>query len=334
MRTIAHISDLHFGRIDPPVLEGLAADLESRKPTLLVVSGDFTQRARPGQYRDAAAFMRRLPKPQLVVPGNHDIPMFDVVRRFFFPLGNYTKHITRDLRPCYQDEELFVLGINTARSFTHKSGWISEEQLLDVKLRVCPLPEDVVRVVVTHHPFVPPPREPDADVIVRGESYIDELEACGVDLLLAGHLHLAYHDDLRSHYKSAKRSILSIQSRHRDQHPPARGAQRLQLDHGQPGSLHGGRPRVGRGQGGASPSRSSRLSARSTAPWRRETQVPVDKAAEDVLSGVGTEADAKAGSPDGPPVEAVKAGVPLESRPRDSSDAAHPADAAAPGDGG
>src|SRR5688500_18798050 len=212
MRTIAHISDLHFNRIDPEVVEGLAEDLKGRKPTLLVVSGDFTQRARRKQYAAAAAYLKRLPSPQLVVPGNHDIPMFDIVRRFFFPLGRYRRHITKDLRPAYQDEELFVLGINTARSFTHKSGWMSQEQLLDVKLRVCPLPKDVFKVVVTHHPFIPPPRDPKADVIRRGSEYVDELEDCGVDMLLAGHLHLAYHDDLRSHYKSAKRSILSVQA--------------------------------------------------------------------------------------------------------------------------
>ena len=212
MRTIAHISDVHFGRTDPAVVEGLVKDLSERKPTLLVVSGDFTQRARGRQYAAAAAFLKRLPSPQLVVPGNHDIPMFDIIRRFFFPLSRYRKYITDNLRPAYQDEELFVLGINTARSFTHKSGWISEEQLLDVKLRICPLPPNVFKVVVTHHPFIPPPRDPRADVIRRGVEYVDELEDCGVDLLLAGHLHLAYHDDLRSHYKSAKRSILSVQA--------------------------------------------------------------------------------------------------------------------------
>jgi 3',5'-cyclic AMP phosphodiesterase CpdA len=214
MRTIAHISDLHFGKVDPPVVEGLVADLAAHRPDLLVVSGDFTQRARARQYQDAAAFLRRLPGPQLVVPGNHDIPMYDwgFIPRFVAPLRNYRRFITRDLRPVYQDDELFVLGINSARSFTQKSGWISEEQLLDVKLRVCPLPPSVFKVVVTHHPFIPPPREPGADVIIGAETYLDEMEACGVDMLLAGHLHLAYHDDLRSHFKAAKRSILSVQA--------------------------------------------------------------------------------------------------------------------------
>ena len=212
MRTIAHISDLHFGRTDPPVVEGLIEDLGGRTPDVLVVSGDFTQRARRKQYAQAAGYLGRLPTPQVVVPGNHDIPLYDVIRRFFFPLQRYRKYITKDLRPVYSDDELFVLGINTARSFTHKSGWISEEQLLDVKTRVCRQPPGVFKVVVTHHPFIPPPRDPRADVIRRGPAYIDEMEDCGVDMLLAGHLHLAYHDDLRSHYKAAKRSILSVQA--------------------------------------------------------------------------------------------------------------------------
>src|SRR3954471_16734760 len=99
MRTIAHISDLHFGRLDRPVAEGLVADLARHKPDLLVVSGDFTQRARERQFAAAAAYLKRLPTPQLVVPGNHDVPLFDVIRRIFFPLARYRRLISRDLRP-------------------------------------------------------------------------------------------------------------------------------------------------------------------------------------------------------------------------------------------
>src|SRR3954469_8984258 len=103
MRTIAHVSDIHFGRTDPAVVEGLVKDLEGRNPTILVASGDFTQRAREWQYKAAADYLKRLPKPQLVVPGNHDIPLFDLIRRFFFPLNRYRKHISDDLRPAFQD---------------------------------------------------------------------------------------------------------------------------------------------------------------------------------------------------------------------------------------
>ena len=212
MRTIAHISDLHFGRIDPPVARGLVADLQGRHPTLLVVSGDFTQRAKPDQYRAAAEYLRELPSPQLVVPGNHDVPLWDLTRRIFSPLGRYRRHISNDLLPEYRDDQLLVLGVNTARSFTRTSGWIGTSQLREIHRKACDVPAGVFKVLVTHHPFIPAPRKPDSDVVVGGERVIERLESCGIDMLLAGHLHLAYHDDVRAHLKSARRSILSVQA--------------------------------------------------------------------------------------------------------------------------
>ena len=212
MRTIAHLSDLHFGRIDPAVVEGLVADLRDRHPSLLVVSGDFTQRARPEQYREAAELLKRLPKPQLVVPGNHDVPLYDVVRRFIFPLHRYRRFILDNLMPEYRDEEILVVGLSTARSWTRMSGWISRAQLRLLRERFCGAPPELFKILVTHHPFIPPPRSPDADVLIGGGRALSFIEECGVDMLLAGHLHLAYHDDVRAHHTSVRRSVLSIQA--------------------------------------------------------------------------------------------------------------------------
>jgi 3',5'-cyclic AMP phosphodiesterase CpdA len=212
VRTIAHISDLHFGRIDAPVAEGLVEDLKLRDPTLLVMSGDFTQRARSLQYQQAASFISRLPQPQLVVPGNHDIPLWDVFGRFLFPLNRYQKYISPDLFPEYRDDELLVLGVNTARSFTRTSGWINPPQIDYLRQRTANSSPKMLKVLVTHHPFIPPPRKPDADVLVDGEQALRQIEDCGFDLLLAGHLHLAYHDDVRAHHRSASRFALSVQA--------------------------------------------------------------------------------------------------------------------------
>jgi 3',5'-cyclic AMP phosphodiesterase CpdA len=220
VRTIAHISDIHFGRVDPVVAEGLITDIASlnRQPDVLVMSGDLTQRARAAQYRDAARYMTRLPSPQIVVPGNHDIPLFDVVRRFFFPLDRYRRHITPDLRPCFQDSELLIVGMNSARSWTWswdgwwKDGRVSEEQLLDVKLRTCHAPPELFKVVVTHHPFIPPPGERPHGIIKDANPALRQLEECGVDMLLAGHLHVGYSGDVMTHHEEIKRSILSVQA--------------------------------------------------------------------------------------------------------------------------
>jgi 3',5'-cyclic AMP phosphodiesterase CpdA len=218
MRTIAHLSDVHFGRTDPSVVEGVVADVNDLKPSLVVMSGDFTQRARAGQYRQAVAFMRRLPQPQLVVPGNHDIPLFNLPERLLWPLRNYRKYVTRDTRPVYQDQEMLVIGINTARSWTWtldgfwKDGRISEEQLLDVELRARDVPPEVFKIVVTHHPFIPPPGERLHGIVHGARRALDEMEKHHIDLLLAGHLHMGYSGDVRTHHEATKRSILSIQA--------------------------------------------------------------------------------------------------------------------------
>lgn len=218
MRTIAHISDLHFGRADPAAAEALVHDLHAQRPSVVVASGDFTQRARARQYMAAAEFLKRLPGPQIVVPGNHDIPLYNVAARFFYPLRNYQRYITSDLRPFYVDEQLAVLGINTARSWTWtwngfwKDGRISDEQLLGVKLRLGDLPSGVFRVVVTHHPFIPPPGQRIHGIVGRATQALDQMVECGVDLLLAGHLHMGYSGDVRTHHEAARRSILSVQA--------------------------------------------------------------------------------------------------------------------------
>ena len=132
MARIAHLSDVHFGAHDPVVV-GVRRGLARRaRPDLVVISGDFTQRARVEQYREAGAFLDRLEAAGLKtlgVPGNHDIPLYDVVRRFARPLDRYRRYIDDDLCPWFESERLAVLGINTARSLTFKNGRINREQM-------------------------------------------------------------------------------------------------------------------------------------------------------------------------------------------------------------
>ncbi len=218
VRQIAHISDLHFGADDPPVVEALAADLLDWRYDLLVVSGDFTQRARGGQFRAAMRFLNRLPGPHLYVPGNHDVPLYDVLRRFLSPTGKYRRHVTRELRPVFRDDQLLVVGLNTARPFSAtmdgfwKDGRISAQQLLDVHLLAAETPDDLFKIVVTHHPFIPPMHDRAHGIIRGAPRALRTLEAVGVEVLLAGHLHMNYSGDVRTHHEATKRSILSIQA--------------------------------------------------------------------------------------------------------------------------
>src|SRR5688500_18412736 len=166
MRTIAHLSDLHFGTEVSAVADALANDLERHPPSLLVVSGDLTQRARSSQFQAARDYLARLPHPQLVVPGNHDVPLYDVLRRFTMPLNRYCRFIDDDLDPTFRDDEILVAGINTARSFTWKNGRISVQQIAALRDR---LDEDErrIKIVVTHHPFIPPPGDVGIDLVGR-----------------------------------------------------------------------------------------------------------------------------------------------------------------------
>src|SRR5688572_9036696 len=132
MASIAHLSDVHFGHHDPAIVAALEAWLIERRPDLVVISGDFTQRARVEQYRMACEFLDRLEQgglDVLGVPGNHDVPLWDLVHRFTRPLHRYRRFIDDDLCPWFENDELAVLGINTARSLTFKDGRVSHEQM-------------------------------------------------------------------------------------------------------------------------------------------------------------------------------------------------------------
>jgi len=129
VRTIVHLSDLHFGRVDRELLEPLRDRVRALEPHVVVVSGDLTQRAKPGQFREAKAFLDSLPQPQVVVPGNHDVPLYNVFQRLFSPLGKYKRIISRDLEPEFIDEEVAVVGVNTARSLVLKDGSINSRQV-------------------------------------------------------------------------------------------------------------------------------------------------------------------------------------------------------------
>src|SRR5215210_7003367 len=132
MPRIAHLSDLHFGAHDEQLVAAVEQRIGELKPDLVVISGDFTQRATTDQFKEACRFLERLREAGhevLGVPGNHDVPLYDVLRRFLSPLSRYRRYIDETLCPFHELAGAAVLGINTARSATFKDGSISHEQL-------------------------------------------------------------------------------------------------------------------------------------------------------------------------------------------------------------
>jgi 3',5'-cyclic AMP phosphodiesterase CpdA len=212
MRSIVHLSDIHFGRLNHHVVEPLIEIIAHLTPDLVAVSGDLTQRARSHQFKEARAFLDRLPQPQIVVPGNHDVPLHNPLARFFQPLTKYRKFITDDLRPVHLDDEIAVVGLNTARSLTIKGGRINEDQVAWMREKLCDLDAEVIRIVVTHHPFDLPEGHDERDLVGRARLAMETLASCGADLFLAGHLHVSHTGHSATRYRIKGHSALVVQA--------------------------------------------------------------------------------------------------------------------------
>jgi 3',5'-cyclic AMP phosphodiesterase CpdA len=212
MRTLVHLSDLHFGRVDDGLLAPLRQCVEGIKPDLLVVSGDLTQRAKAQQFEQARAYLDTLPGPQIIVPGNHDISLYNVFRRFLLPLARYKRYITEDLSPSYVDEEIAVLGVNTARSLTFKDGRVNEDQIQQIERQLAGLDPKVTRVIVTHHPFDLPESFDQRDLLGRAPMAMEAFAKSGVDILLAGHMHVSHAASTALRYRIDEFAALVVQA--------------------------------------------------------------------------------------------------------------------------
>jgi 3',5'-cyclic AMP phosphodiesterase CpdA len=210
MRTIVHVSDVHFGRFDRPLVDALVAAIHAVKPDLLAISGDLTQRARIREFAAARAFLEELPFPRLVVPGNHDVPLYSV-RRFVRPLARYMHFIEPDLEPVHADEEIAVVGLNSTRSIS-SGGRLTNPQIARAAERLGRARPGALKIVVTHHPF-DLPDDHDASHLVRGaRRAMAQFAAVGADLFLAGHLHVTHVGRTAERYEIAGHCALVVQA--------------------------------------------------------------------------------------------------------------------------
>jgi 3',5'-cyclic AMP phosphodiesterase CpdA len=211
-RTLAHLSDIHFGTVDPVILDPLIEAVRALAPHVVVVSGDLTQRARTEEFLTARAFLDQLPEPQIVVPGNHDVPLYNLYGRFVGRLERYQSYITPELEPAHVDEEIAVLGTNTARSLTWKGGRINAAQIGRIKERLSAIDGRVTKIIVTHHPFDLPPGFAETHLVGGARMAMGHLAECGADLLLAGHMHVSSVSRTVLRYQIAGHSALVVQA--------------------------------------------------------------------------------------------------------------------------
>ena len=192
MSVVLQISDTHFGTEQPVVVDALVALARQQQPDLLVLSGDITQRARPEQFQSARDLVHRLGAPVVAIPGNHDIPLFDLWARLCRPYARLITAFGDDLEPVHNSPDLMVVCVNTTRAWRHKHGQVSALQIDRVARQLADATAAQLRVVVVHQP-VAVTRAEDLPNRLRGHAAaLQRWAAAGADLVIGGHIHLPY----------------------------------------------------------------------------------------------------------------------------------------------
>jgi 3',5'-cyclic AMP phosphodiesterase CpdA len=212
-RTIFHLSDVHFGeRHAPDRAEALLEAIRRSRPDVVAVSGDLTRRARPHEFRAAREFLERIDRPKVVVPGNHDVPLWNPVARFLGPMRRWQRWLGIDPSAVYATEGLAVVGVDTTRSFTFSGGKVTSDDHALLEERICSLPSDVCKVVVGHHPLAVPPGFRRHGAVAGATETLRFLSACGVDVVLSGHLHVSHAASSEDLHPALGRHIVLVQA--------------------------------------------------------------------------------------------------------------------------
>jgi len=192
MSTLLQISDLHFGTEQPEVMAALLKLAQEQRCNLVVLSGDITQRARAAQFAAAREFVDRFNLPFVAIPGNHDIPLFNLWARFMRPYRGHIAAFGNDLEPVHSSDDLIVIGVNTTRRYRHKNGEVSAAQILRIAQILERSSAAQLRVIVVHQP-VAVTRDEDITNLLRGrEAALERWSAAGADIVMGGHIHLPY----------------------------------------------------------------------------------------------------------------------------------------------
>lgn len=217
MLTLLHISDLHFG---PPFHERVGEALQrfahAQELDLIVASGDFTQRAREEQFRDAREYLDRLPDvPLVVTPGNHDVPLYRIAERLFSPYRHYERYVSAELDTVTRLPGAVVVALNsTAPHRKITNGRVHQWQLDFAREAFSGSAPETLRILVAHHHFAPPPDFEGAQVMPKAKRALDAFTGMRVDMILGGHLHRAYIGNSLDVYSGMDREhgIVIVQS--------------------------------------------------------------------------------------------------------------------------
>jgi 3',5'-cyclic AMP phosphodiesterase CpdA len=190
---LLQLSDPHFGTEIDDAAQALLRMAAEQTPRLVVLSGDLTQRARAAQFKAARAFVDTIGVPWLAVPGNHDVPLFNLLARVAFPYAGYRRAFgAGGAEPRMQSADLCVAGVDTTRPWRHKHGEVSMRQVHDVAHWLRALPRGALKVVVTHHPLVVTLADDRVNRARGADAALRAWCSAGMDVLMSGHIHLPF----------------------------------------------------------------------------------------------------------------------------------------------
>ena len=196
MTRIALIADLHFGSVAAGLAERLRLELVRAVPDVIVVAGDLTMRSRTREFAESASWLETLPAPLMLLPGNHDLPVWNVFERFANPFARYAKATGAPLMPVFEDDACFILGLNTTASWHPHLQWqeglARRGDVIAARKLLAAAPPEKLRIVATHHPLFKVKGLPRARPARRFGQALDMLAAEHVELLMHGHLHQQY----------------------------------------------------------------------------------------------------------------------------------------------
>ena len=210
---LLQISDPHFGTEVPTVVNALERLVQEQMPDVLVLSGDITQRATRRQFDAARGFVDRLGIGNvLAIPGNHDIPLFQLGARLLSPYGRYAEAFGDDMAPMYESDTWLVLGVNTTRWYRHEDGEVSSSQIARVAESLSRARPSQVRVVVTHQPVMVTRPEDASNRLHGRDAAVKRWSEAGADLVLGGHIHLPFVKPLQDDVAGCPRALWAVQA--------------------------------------------------------------------------------------------------------------------------
>ena len=196
MTSVIQFADVHFGVEDKDAMAALAATVKTLKPDVTVICGDITQNGKKDEFYAARDWIRTLPGPKLITPGNHDTPMFGLFQRFFDPFGRYNRIIAPLSEPHYTDQHVSIMPLNTSRGWQAKTDWslgvVDMVELDKVIDQLQGTSQPTVKMIAVHHPLIYPPISPLQKETEHGPEALNRLSEMNIDAVLSGHVHAPF----------------------------------------------------------------------------------------------------------------------------------------------